>query len=118
MMDTGPGDELAALERTIASRRDEGSARPSYVVELLRGGRAAMGAKLREELEELLAARPAEGGPAARAAVVHEAADLVFHLLVLLGAERVAWAEIEAELGRRAGTGGLEEKARRGAIGS
>ena len=117
-MDARPGEVLAALERTIAARRDEGSVRPSYVVNLLGGGRPAIHAKLREELEELIAATPASGGPAARGEVVHEAADLVFHLLVLLGGERVAWAEVEAELGRRAGVGGLEEKARRGATGS
>ncbi len=105
---------LSALERTIASRRDEGGARPSYVVELLRGGRPAILAKLREELSELIEAVPESEAPAGRSEVVHETADLVFHLLVLLGHERISWAEIEAELDRRAGVSGLEEKARRG----
>lgn len=108
---------LSALERTIASRRDEGSVRPSYVVQLLQGGRPAIQGKLREELAELIDATPETGTRAIRAEVVHEAADLVFHLLVLLGHERIAWAEIEAELERREGVSGLEEKARRGADG-
>lgn len=112
-MGTTTSAALSALERTIASRRDEGSARASYVVQLLRGGSPAIHAKLREELDELIAAAPGTGAVAVRSEVVHEAADLVFHLLVLLGRERIAWAEIEAELARRAGISGLEEKARR-----
>jgi phosphoribosyl-ATP pyrophosphohydrolase len=117
-MEPASGEILADLERTVASRRDEGSPRPSYVVGLLRAGPPAIHAKLREELEELIVATTPGADPPARAAVVHEAADLVFHLLVLLGGERVAWAEVEAELARRSGVGGLEEKAARRAIGS
>ncbi|HMP07755.1 MAG TPA: hypothetical protein PJ982_15500 [Lacipirellulaceae bacterium] len=42
-----------------------------------------------------------------------EAADLVYHLMVLLAARDVSFAEVEAELGRRFGMSGLEEKASR-----
>jgi phosphoribosyl-ATP pyrophosphohydrolase len=56
----------------------------------------------------------AEDGDAGRAHLVHEVADLIFHTLVMLGYRDVAWSEIEAELGRRFGVGGFEEKAARG----
>lgn len=107
------GAAVSALERTIASRRDNGSVQPSYVVRLLQGGRPAIHAKLREEIAELIDATPECGADADRPHVVHEAADVLFHLLVLLGHERIAWSEVEAELQRRAGVSGLEEKARR-----
>ena len=48
------------------------------------------------------------------AAVVHEAADLFFHALVLLEVTGVKLARVEAELDRRFGTGGFAEKASRG----
>jgi phosphoribosyl-ATP pyrophosphohydrolase len=105
---------IPALEATIASRRDDGSARPSYVVTLLEGGRPAIHAKLREEVAELIDATPESGADADRPHVIHEAADVLFHLLVLLGHERITWGEVEAELHRRRGQSGLEEKARRG----
>jgi phosphoribosyl-ATP pyrophosphohydrolase len=79
---------------------------------LLDGGVSAIGAKVREEAEEVVAAA-AESGPGAHAHIVHEAADVVYHLLVLLAFSDVSLAEVEAELGRRFGISGLEEKASR-----
>lgn len=102
---------LAAL---IASRRAE---RPenSYVVHLLDGGLPRLAAKIEEETAELLAAARHEnllpGSP--RQALVHEAADVVFHLLVLLESLEVSWEWIEAELVRRWNVGGFQEKAAR-----
>jgi len=97
---------IERLEGVIDSRRRE---RPegSYVTRLLEGGEGAMAAKLREEAEELI-----EAGPD-RSATAHEAADLMFHTLVLLGAREVPMAEVCAVLERRFGTGGLVEKASR-----
>jgi phosphoribosyl-ATP pyrophosphohydrolase len=98
-------DLIERLERVIESRMRE---RPesSYVAQLLAGGEPALSAKLREEAEELIAA-------ALRGETVHEAADLVFHLLVLLASRGVQFAAVRAELERRFGTGGLAEKAAR-----
>jgi len=90
------------------ARRPSGS----YTTRLLDGGVEAAGAKVIEEAAELVeAAGP--GDPADRAAVVHEAADLLYHLLVLLAVSDVSLAEVEAELAQRFGTSGLEEKASR-----
>ena len=106
------GSILDALERVIAERGRAGDAGKSYVARLLAGGVPAIGAKVREEAEEVVEAadEPGEGG---RAHLVLEAADLVFHTLVLLGHRGVAWSAVEAELARRFGVGGLVEKAGR-----
>ena len=98
-------DVIERLERVIESRMRE---RPeaSYVARLLAGGEPELSAKLREESEELIAA-------GARDETVHEAADLLFHLLVLLASRGVEFAAVRAELERRFGIGGLTEKAAR-----
>ncbi len=100
---------LERLYEVVCARRDE---RPegSYVVQLLDGGWDAIGAKLREEAREVIEAGRRESDEA----LAHEAADLLFHLWVGLAARGVAPATIFAELGRRFGIGGLDEKAARG----
>jgi phosphoribosyl-ATP pyrophosphohydrolase len=100
-------DVIERLERVIQTRLRE---RPdaSYVARLLAGGEPELTAKIREESGELCAASE-------RAETVHEAADLVFHLLVLLASRGVEFAAVRAELERRFGTGGLAEKAARSA---
>jgi len=100
------------LERVYAVIRSRKQERPSgsYVVQLLDGGLDAIGAKLREESSELIEA--AGGGEPTQ--IAHEAADLFFHALVLLGSADVAPAEVWAQLEKRFGTGGLAEKASRG----
>ncbi len=95
-------DQLCAV---IRSRRQERPAN-SYVVSLLDGGPNAAGAKVIEEAAELVAAESAGD-------VAHEAADLLFHMLVLLEARQVDAVAIWQELERRFGTSGLEEKAAR-----
>jgi len=99
-------DVIDRLEAVIDGRRRE---RPdgSYVVRLLDGGEPALGAKIDEEAAELVAAA------GDRAATTHEAADLLFHMLVLLRARDVSFGEVAAELERRFGIGGLAEKAAR-----
>ena len=101
---------LERLYEVVVARRDE---RPegSYVVQLLDGGWSAIGAKIREEAGEVVEAGKNESDTA----VAHEAADLIFHLWVGLAARDVDPREVFAELGRRFGIGGLEEKASRGA---
>lgn len=82
----------------------------SYVAELLDGGHPAMSAKVIEEAYELVEAC---GDDENRPAIVHEAADLVFHVMVLLAANEIRWQDVEAELSRRFGIGGVAEKAAR-----
>jgi len=102
-------DTLAKLEAAIAARRGADPA-SSYVAHLHAQGLAKMAQKLGEEGVETVIAALTEP----RAALIGEAADLLFHLMVLLGAKDVALAEVLAELERREGRSGLAEKAGRG----
>jgi phosphoribosyl-ATP pyrophosphohydrolase len=99
---------LEALEGVIASRKADPSAR-SYTTKLLASGPEGAGAKVTEEAEELV--RAARGETDER--VVAEAADLLYHALVLLACRDVPLALVEAELARRFGVSGLDEKAAR-----
>ena len=105
----GDSDVLDRGYAVIRARKRERPA-GSYVVQLLDGGIEAIGAKLREESGELIEAA-GQGDPAQ---IAHEAADLLFHTLVLLGATDVAPAGVWAQLEKRFGVGGLTEKAARG----
>lgn len=102
------GEVLEALEGVIASRKSDPSAR-SYTTKLLASGPAGAGTKVVEEADELV--RAAAGETDDR--VVAEAADLVYHTLVLLACRDVSLARVEAELARRFGVSGLDEKAAR-----
>ena len=103
-----PGDVLEALEGVIASRKGDSPDR-SYTSRLLAGGVSAIGAKVTEEADELARAAADESDDR----VVSEAADLVYHTLVLLAARNVALGLVGDELARRFGTSGLAEKAAR-----
>ncbi|GIW88930.1 MAG: hypothetical protein KatS3mg108_3254 [Isosphaeraceae bacterium] len=109
---TPPESILARLEAIIAARRALPPGSSSYVRRLLDGGVPAIAAKISEEANETVAAA-VEPDPAGRHHLIHEAADLTFHLLVLLASRDIAWADVEAELIRRFGTSGLVEKASR-----
>ncbi|MGE5187310.1 MAG: bifunctional phosphoribosyl-AMP cyclohydrolase/phosphoribosyl-ATP diphosphatase HisIE [Acidobacteriota bacterium] len=100
---------LDALEHTLAQRRDSGSAEKSYTKSLLDAGMPKILAKIAEEHGELAAELPAGDD----AKVIHETADLLFHVMVGLTARRIPMAKIYAELARRAGTSGHAEKAAR-----
>jgi phosphoribosyl-ATP pyrophosphohydrolase len=101
-------DSLARLEQTILARRDADPA-SSYVARLRAKGRAKMAQKLGEEAVETVIAA-IEGD---KAGLTGEAADLLFHLLVLLADSGVPLADVCAELDRREGVSGLDEKAAR-----
>ncbi len=103
-------DTLARLERTIAARRSA-SPEESYVAKLLGRGVPVIARKLGEESVEAIVA--ALSG--SHEELVGEAADVLFHLMVLLAARDVPLGEVLAELDRREGTSGLAEKAARGA---
>ncbi len=99
---------LASLEQVIAARKGSDASR-SYTAKLLAGGVTLAGSKVAEEAEELV--RAAGGEPDER--VVSEAADLLYHTLVLLACRDVPLGAVEAELARRFGVSGLAEKAAR-----
>jgi len=103
---------LDALEGTIRRRAAEADAGSSWTAKLLAGGVEKIGPKVTEEAGELVEAA-AEPGDAGREHFVYEAADLLYHTLVLCRWRGVDLQEVEAELERRFGTSGLAEKARR-----
>ena len=101
-------DILADLAQTIADRR---GADPSlsYVAKLLAGGTPLAARKLGEEAVETIVA--ALSGD--KAELTAEAADLLFHLLILLESRDVTLDTVLAELDRREGVSGLTERAAR-----
>lgn len=101
-------DTLTRLAAVIAERRGA-SAETSYVAALHARGLAKIAQKVGEEAVETVIAALADDP----AALTGEAADLLFHLLVLLDARGVALADVLAELDRRDGLSGLAEKAQR-----
>ena len=107
----------------------------SYTTKLLRGGAAAMGAKVTEEAAEVVEAaqqlqsaqqllatqrlqtthsgaqpQPDAATSELRQHLIYEAGDVVYHLWVLLGSFGITVDELRSELQRREGTSGLEEK--------
>jgi phosphoribosyl-ATP pyrophosphohydrolase len=96
------------LERRIHERA-AASADVSYTRKLLDRGVAQCAKKMGEEAVELALASVAES----RERLIDEAADLVYHLLVVLKARDVKLAEVEAILGARTVQSGLSEKASR-----
>jgi phosphoribosyl-ATP pyrophosphohydrolase len=102
-------DVLAQLAATIHARR-AASSDTSYTRQLLDAGPAKCAKKLGEEAVETVMAGAGESAERLR----EEAADLLYHLLVLLESREVAIADVLAVLGARMGTSGLTEKAERG----
>jgi phosphoribosyl-ATP pyrophosphohydrolase len=103
------GDVLRRLAATIEARRG-GDPAASHTAALLARGPGKCAEKFGEEAVEAVVAVAAGG----RESVVAEAADVVFHLLVMLAARDVAWDEVAAELARRESCSGIAEKASRG----
>ncbi len=103
-------DTLARLAATIAARRTADPA-TSWVAKLHARGLPVIARKLGEEAVETITAALA----GTHEELVGEAADTIFHLLVLLDAKGVSLDEVLAELDRREGTSGIAEKAARNA---
>jgi phosphoribosyl-ATP pyrophosphohydrolase len=101
-------DTLRRLEATIAARRgaDPDS---SYVARLHAKGLPKIAQKLGEEAVETVIAAMKDD----RQELIGEAADLLFHLVVLLDAKGVPLSEVCTELDRREGVSGIAEKAAR-----
>jgi phosphoribosyl-ATP pyrophosphohydrolase len=100
---------LYDLEKRVEQRAATGNAEESYTRRLLDRGVAHCAKKLGEEAIETMLAAVAEDRPRLTA----EAADLLYHLLVVLKARGVTLADVEKVLAEREGMSGLEEKALR-----
>jgi phosphoribosyl-ATP pyrophosphohydrolase/phosphoribosyl-AMP cyclohydrolase len=103
-----PGAFLQELEGSIADRATA-TAEKSYTRSLLEGGAPKIGAKIREEADELATALHEETDDR----VANEAADLLYHLLVGLKLRGVSLRRVIEVLASRAGTSGHDEKASR-----
>ena len=100
---------LADLAETIAKRRGEGPDQ-SYTAKLLSQGVEKCAKKFGEEAVELALASMKPD----KAHITAEAADVLYHLVVLLAASDVPLSSVMEELERRKGVSGLAEKAARG----
>lgn len=108
--DDVPAGILDQLARTIEQRRDSAVGEDkSYTKSLLTKGMPKILEKIAEESGELAAELP-DGD---EAKVVHETADLLFHVMVGLAARRIPVERVLGELARRFGTSGHVEKASR-----
>ncbi|MBB1072911.1 phosphoribosyl-ATP diphosphatase [Rhodoferax sp. 4810] len=108
-------DSLATLAAVIESRLPArgGDPEASYVARLLHKGPDAFLKKIGEEATEVvMAAKDADHG-GDKAKIVYEVADLWFHSMIALAHYGLSPADVIAELNRRAGTSGIEEKALR-----
>ena len=108
-------DALARLAAVIESRKTANGGDPdkSYVARLRHKGPDAFLKKIGEEATEVvMAAKDADhGGDAGK--IVYEVADLWFHSMIALSHYGLTPAQVIAELERREGTSGIEEKALR-----
>ena len=102
-------DRFAALEQIIADRLAAGDADASYVAGLAANGLPKVAQKVGEEAVETIIAALGESDDK----LVGEAADLVFHLTLLLKLRGLGLDDVAAELDRRHGTSGLAEKVAR-----
>lgn len=106
---------LARLAAVIESRKvaNGGDPEKSYVTRLLHKGPDAFLKKIGEEATEVvMAAKDVDAG-ADKGKILYEVADLWFHTMIALSHYGLTPADVVAELERRAGTSGLEEKALR-----
>jgi len=103
-----PETSLARLAATIESRKSADPA-SSWTARLLAGGPEKCAEKFGEEAIEAVI----EAVKGDRDRLIAEAADVLFHLLVMCAARDVSLADIVAELDRREGRSGVTEKAER-----
>ena len=102
---------MSTLERLFATIEARRGADPdsSWTAKLLAKGPEKCAEKFGEEAVEAII----EAVKGDRDRLTAEAADVLYHLLVMLAARDVTLGDVEAELARRAGTSGLTEKASR-----
>jgi phosphoribosyl-ATP pyrophosphohydrolase len=100
---------LADLAATIAERA-QSLPETSYTASLLEMGAAYCARKFGEESVEAIVAAVERD----KTALISEAADVFYHLLVMLQASGIGFDQVMTELGKRSGRSGLAEKAARG----
>jgi phosphoribosyl-ATP pyrophosphohydrolase len=98
------------LEQRVRERAQQTGTEASYTRRLLDGGVERCARKFGEEAIETVLAAVSED----RERLIAEAADLIYHLLVVLAARGIALADVEAVLAARTQQSGLAEKASRG----
>lgn len=106
--ESSPSDLGAVLKRVEATiaQRQRAAAGDSYVASLSAKGIDAILKKIGEEATEtIIAAKSGE-----RDKTIYETADLLFHMLVMLQHQDIAFDDVLAELQRREGTSGIDEK--------
>lgn len=103
-------DVLHRLNATIAARKASGDVSASHTARLLAKGPSHCARKFGEEAIEAIVAATERDQPA----LVSESADVLFHFLVMLQANDVELKHVFAELERREGVSGVDEKASRG----
>jgi len=100
-------DPVEHLAATIAARKTQPDpASDSYTHRLFEAGIDAILKKVAEEAGELIISAKNDD----RQAIIGEAADLLYHLMVTLAAREIAWSEVTAEIAKRSGQSGLAEK--------
>jgi len=99
------GAVLASLQKVLEERKSA-SPESSYVASLYAGGAEAILAKVAEEAGEFMDAARSEPDKN----TIHEAADLLFHTMVMLSKRDIKIEQVMGELARRFGTSGIEEK--------
>jgi len=111
-------DALVSLAAVIESRkaRNGGDPAASYVARLLHQGPDAFLKKIGEEATEVVMAAKDTDHGGDKGKIVNEVADLWFHCLIALAHYDLSPTDVIAELQRRAGTSGIEEKALRKAV--
>ena len=102
-------DEILSTLEKILEQRKSATADNSYVASLYNQGTDKILDKISEESAEVIKATKDEG----KDKIIHEVADLWFHILVLLRHKNISIKEIETELMRRFGVSGHAEKATR-----
>lgn len=96
MSDMAAENIVHELEATLRDRAHRPAAE-SYTARLLAAGEDEVIKKIGEEAVEVILAAKGQGDTR----LIEEAADLIYHLLVLLQARGLSWADVEAELARR-----------------
>jgi phosphoribosyl-ATP pyrophosphohydrolase len=99
---------LHELFATIEARKSEGGS-DSWTAKLLAKGPEKCAEKFGEEAIEAII----EAVKGDKATLTSEAADVLYHLMVMLASRDVSLADVEAELTRRSGVSGIAEKAAR-----
>lgn len=115
-MSASSTDTLDRLDAVIDSRKaaNGGDPEKSYVARLLHKGPDAFLKKIGEEASEaIMAAKDLQHGQGSKQLLVGEVADLWFHSMIALAHFGLTSADVVAELARREGLSGLEEKALR-----